>query len=524
MHTYYEYMPSNGADLFTVVCLPKKEGQYPTILQRSPYVDAEELLTESEICAQRAQQVAEFVEAGYAVVHQHCRGRGKSSGDCVPYIYEREDGLRLQAFVREQPFYNGELYLQGSSYTSSVHFVTAPFADDIKGAILAVQDCERYNCNYRNGFYKIGLHGDWYVHMYKRKSIREKNYTKDSYKMLPLSDFSKEVFGERAADFDEILRHPRRDDAFWSTRFGGGEAHDAIRHAGIPILLVTGFYDIYTGGVFDMWQGLDEQTRAMCALAVHPFDHSGKGEGQPILFERGALSDAFERYKIRWLDSIRGKCEPPFEQGKVTYYKLFDEKWCCDGFYDANGMCRLGLGEGSVTYRYNPRDPASFRGGLSANFCGNAWQDAPHMRKDVISIFTPPFEQDTFVKGKITARLKVASDCEDTCFYVRLSLCKSEGDYGLRDDINQISNFVADYAPNDKIEMRFTFDEHAFVIRKGERLRIDVSSSAYPLYVPHTNKKGLFSEQIETAVAQNTVFLDESYIELPILDDKADLL
>ena len=59
-----------------------------------------------------------------------------------------------------------------------------------------------------------------------------------------LSDFSKTVFGESAEDFDEILKHPDRNDAFWNTRFGGGEAHDAIKHANIPILLVTGFYNV----------------------------------------------------------------------------------------------------------------------------------------------------------------------------------------------------------------------------------------------------------------------------------------
>ena len=96
------------------------------------------------------------------------------------------------------------------------------------------------------------------------------------------------------------------------------------------------------------------------------------------------------------------------------------------------------------------------------------------------------------------------TDAEDTCFYMRLSLCKAEGDYGLRDDINQISNFVEDYKLGDTVEMDFSFDEHAFVIKKGEKIRVDISSSAFPHYVPHTNKKGLFSEQREAVVAQNT--------------------
>ena len=54
------------------------------------------------------------------------------------------------------------------------------------------------------------------------------------------------------------------------------------------------------------------------------------------------------------------------------------------------------------------------------------------------------------------------------------------------------------------------------VARVAEKLRIDISSSAFPLYVPHTNQKGLFSTQTTAKIAENTVILDESYIELPI--------
>ena len=143
MHTYYKYLLNNTAELFTVICLPDNKGTFPTVIYRSPYVDSDEFISESEICDKKAKEFSRWLECGYAVIFQHCRGRGKSSGDCVPYIYEREDGLFLQDWIRQQTFYNGEIYLCGASYTSSVHFVTAPFSEDIKGAILEVQDCER---------------------------------------------------------------------------------------------------------------------------------------------------------------------------------------------------------------------------------------------------------------------------------------------------------------------------------------------------------------------------------------------
>ena len=195
---------------------------------------------------------------------------------------------------------------------------------------------------------------------------------------------------------------------------------------------------------------------------------------------------------------------------------MFDQAWCCDDFYTANRYKKFVLGEGTVTYQYNPDDPATFKGGLSANFGGNVWQDPPNLRSDIITLYTPEFTEDTYVKGKIRAKLTVKTNCEDTCFYVRISLCKPEGDYGLRDDINQISNLSDEYIPNTEVEMDFSFDEHAFVIKRGEKLRIDISSSAFPLYVRHTNNKGLFTQQTTTRIADNSVDLEHSYIELPI--------
>ncbi len=99
---------------------------------------------------------------------------------------------------------------------------------------------------------------------------------------------------------------------------------------------------------------------------------------------------------------------------------------------------------------------------------------------------------------------------------MRVSLVKPEGYYGLRDDIQQISNFRPDYVPGEEAELEFSFDEHAFAVKRGERLRIDVSSSAFPLYVRHTNQRGLFSEQKTAKIAHNTVILGASTLTVPV--------
>jgi len=518
---YCEAVVSKGTRLFTAVLLPRDEGQFPCVVIRTPYVDALEPLSEAEICAAYLKEHVRWLERGYAIVLQHCRGRGKSEGDCIPYINEREDTRALYAWIRQQPFYNGELFLKGGSYLTSVHYCAAPFEEDIKGAIFGIQDTERYNICYRNGFLKKGLHGNWYVGMYKAKSKMKKHYTKGSFETLPLSAFTETVFGESVADFDEMLRSPRPTDPFWQTHNGGADARGATDHVNFPVLFTTGFYDLYTGGIFDMWHAMSAESRARCALLVSPYDHGDSfNEATGYAFPKGRRKEGFGAdHEIDWLDAIRKGSKPPVPPGKVTYYNLFANCWQTDDFAQPDAALSLPLGKASVSYTYNPFDPPRFKGGLSCNFGGSAFQDPPNARHDIISVYTAPFERDTQVKGKMSATLRVCSDCEDTCFYVRVSIAKERGDFGLRDDITSLCYQLGDYAPGTAVDLRFSFDEHAFLIKKGERLRVDIASANAEHYVRHTNKKGLYSEQATAKIAHNTVYLQHSLLTVPI-DEK----
>ena len=51
--SYCKYLSFNGIELFTVVCLPHKDGQFPTVIYRTPYVDNEELVPEAELCKEK---------------------------------------------------------------------------------------------------------------------------------------------------------------------------------------------------------------------------------------------------------------------------------------------------------------------------------------------------------------------------------------------------------------------------------------------------------------------------------------
>ena len=521
--SYWSYVPSGDAQLFTVVLLPAGDGKYPCIVTRTPYIDAHEKMTEDEICALSATQYATFTARGYAVVLQDCRGRGKSSGDCIPYINERADSRALYAWIRTQGFYNGEIFLKGASYSSSVHYCAAPFDPDIKGAVFGVQDTERYNICYRNGCMKKALHGGWYVGMYKAKSHLKKFYSPATFETLPLSLFTETVFGEPAEDFDEMLRSPRPTDPFWQTHAGGADARNATKDLPFPALFTTGFYDIYTGGVLAMWQAMSPKTRSRCALLISPYDHGDTyHEESGILFPLGRRTEKFGTdYELAWFDHIR-KGEPArFEKGRITYYNLFENEWHTTEALTATDTLSIPLGDESVSYTYNPFDPPRFRGGLSAAFGGGCFQDKAEQRNDIITVYTLPFTEDICIRGNMSATLRVSSDCEDTCFYIRVSIEKEPGrDFGIRDDITTLCYQLGDYTPGEDVTLHFAFDGHAFCIKNGERLRVDIASASADHYVRHTNQKGLYSEQVTARIAHNTVHLKESCLVLPILREE----
>ena len=243
-----------------------------------------------------------------------------------------------------------------------------------------------------------------------------------------------------------------------------------------------------------------------------------------MVFPEGKRCEKFgEWYEIDWLDYIRQKnAKPPFEMGKITYYKLFENDWKTDEFYTSDDTLEIKLGTDEVSYVYNPYDAPRFKGGLSRTFGGTVFQDVPNSRHDIISVYTEPFEEDVFVKGKMSAKLSVKSDCEDTCFYIRVSIEKERGDYGLRDDITSLCYQLGDYNPGSAVCLNFDFDEHAFLIKKGERLRVDISSADNEHYVRHTNQKGLYSEQTTAKIAHNTVYLQNSFLSLPV--DKSTII
>ena len=97
----------DGVLLSTDIYLPNAPGPFPTLLLRTIY--------DNQWDRYLAWAVP-FIERGYAVAMQDCRGRHDSDGAWEPYIHETEDGYDTHEWLGAQPWCDGTIGMFGVSY------------------------------------------------------------------------------------------------------------------------------------------------------------------------------------------------------------------------------------------------------------------------------------------------------------------------------------------------------------------------------------------------------------------------
>ena len=517
-----DFVPApDGVKLYTYSMAPAGTGKHPIVVSRSPYIGRRR--TDH---AAFAKSEAAFLSRGYARVYQHCRGSGASDGVRTPFDDQQADGLALLDYVRKLPWYNGEIFLVGSSYNATAHYtILDANPPDVKGAALYVQDVKRYNIIYRNGFFKIGLYGGWYLSEYHKN---DRSLTRDkavTFFQFPLKDFPKRYWGKSVPPIENVLSHPREDDPFWNSNAPGSgiDCRNALLKTKIPVLLKGSFYDIYTDGVCAMWRELPPERRANCSFIIDACGHNGRHspalKNTRAIFPGGARREAGVEAED-WFDYVRtGKPPANAPLGKTRFYALWQNTWITtDELTDGPRRVVIPLGSGERDYTYDPLRPLPvFPGSGGICFGGMQLQPEPGFRDDVVSFILPDVTEELDVRGRMEAELSVSSDREDTCFYIRTSVDKGDGRWlVLRDDITSLA-LKSPYTPGTRRTLRFRFADHAFRLSPGDRLRVDVSS-ANSQFAPHPNVAGDAFAVTTPQTARNRIFAGSSRLILHVLE------
>ena len=65
--------------------------------------------------------------------------------------------------------------------------------------------------------------------------------------------------------------------------------------------------------------------------------------------------------------------------------------------------------------------------------------------------------------------------------------------------------------PGEIVELNFEALPILWQVKKGHRIRIDVTSSNFPEYSIHSNYAGIWSKQTRTRAAHQTLYVDPQY-------------
>ena len=535
----------DGVQLNTDIYLPEGSGPWPTILIRNPY---NMMNTFKPINTM-------FARYGYAVVHQDVRGRFGSDGDWLPLLNERNDGLDTLDWLVKQPWQNGHISLFGGSYLSAVIWAVADrMPPEVKTIVPMIIGTDLREILYEKGMFRHEVFTFWAALMPDNSMdvLNAVDYQK-AIRHFPPGGVDRRYLGGDLPWFREWQQSVSEPSRLWQLP----EAQlltQVAEMVDVPVLMVSGWYDLFSKAQIADFDRLDK--RHDHRILIGPWTHllGLVGDGEMPFPEAGSIVDHMDLV-LNWLDHhLRGasllpwgpvkyyaigesawhesESWPPPTQAMTLFFRRAGQAWSCTGGLLTHAP---GQAETSARYIYDPRNPVPSRGGEAGlAFVMAGWGGVPPSvrnqsgmceRSDVQTFLTPPLKQSLNIAGPVKVHLTVSSTAADTAFTAKLMEVDTRGRaYNIRSSITSLayrndSPVPLSYDPGQKVNVTIDLWPIHWQVPAGHRLRIDLSSSDFPMYAAHANRAGPWANQASPVPAEQTIYFgggNDSRIEIPI--------
>ncbi|WP_324788514.1 CocE/NonD family hydrolase [Streptomyces sp. H51] len=471
----------DGSPLITDHYFPRAEGDFPTLLVRSPYGRG---LPWSPMYGLL------FAEQGFHVVLQSCRGTGGSGGAFDLWRNEAADGRATVSWLREQPWFNGTLGTVGPSYLGYVQWALAPDPPpELKAMVMQVGLHDPWALFHADGALRlenalaVGV-SMTYQHQglapFVKATLRLRRRLHDVTTAQPLRGAYTSALGGEVGWLDEVMTHPDAEDSYWR---GASTAASAER-LGVPTALITGWHDALADQTFEQYHRM-RQAGCETALLVGPWTHtSALRQGWPEVF---AESLAWLRAHLCAEPSgLRPTAVRVYVGGENVWRDLDDwpsEPAATSSWYPAAGghlTRQPGTDSAPLTsFRYDPADPTpSFGGPLLSRTSGPRDNRALEARDDVLTFTGPPLTEPLDILGPVSARLNISTDTGHTDVFTRLCDVDAQGrSINVCDGLGRIR--TTGHAPA-QITVPMSAGAHRFAV--GHRIRWQISAGAHPRY------------------------------------------
>ncbi|HLJ82304.1 MAG TPA: CocE/NonD family hydrolase, partial [Ktedonobacterales bacterium] len=175
-------------------------------------------------------------------------------------------------------------------------------------------------------------------------------------------------------------------------------------------------------------------------------------------------------------------------------------------------------------YRYDPADPTPAVGGNSLGDrkrMGAKDNRELEARADVLVYTSAPLEQDMEVIGPVTADLYVSSSLEHTDFFARLCVVERSGkSVNLCDGILRLASGELAADAEDVRHITIGLWPTAYHFRRGERIRVQVSSGAHPRFARNSGSGEPIATATKLLIADQAVYHDPAHpsaVMLPVV-------
>ena len=552
----------DGVNLSADIWLPASsqgDGPWPALLLRTIYDNQE---------PRYIRWTRKFIERGYSVVVQDCRGRGDSGGEWDPYVCELNDGYDTHEWVGQQSWCDGNVGTFGLSYPGFTQTLPASLRSKYLKAVAPIaSQQDNYGHHRVNGVihHSVSL---TFLNMlgHSMQSESLKHYDQQEFfKTLPI-DTAMEVVTRTHPYYKGVIDHEQYDD-WWDSY----SLRNKYSEMAVPSLFITGWFDSLSHENFKLFNGWTTQARTEDArkktkLIVGPWSHQvspwgrepmgENGEYQDRTFGRQGLWDIVDMH-THWYDQrLKGidtgiDDEPPIKlfvmgQNEWRYeneWPLARTEWTKYYLHGTGDSAGTGgwlstdlaaIDETADRFTYDPTDPVPSWGAQyqSLDLCGPRDRTAIEQRADVLTFTSAVLTQAVEVTGPVTATIWASSDALDTDFtaaLVDVEPAAEDGEEGrpiilcegiVRARFRNGTDNPEMMAPGEIYEFDIDMWDTSNLFEEGHRIRVEISSSNFPRYNRNLNSGNPIATDTEITVANQQVYHDSlhpSHITLPVI-------
>jgi hypothetical protein len=545
----------DGVKLAANVYLPHGPGQFPVILNRTPYVK------DSARKEKLRRLSVSFAKSGYAVVHMDVRGRGNSEGVFAPIIQETEDGFDSLEWAGTSPWSNGKVGTFGPSYEGWDQLLPMRLRSRYHKAAFVMcaptlhpfRDCAGYAFGA-----PMPIIAMWRLFI-TGKTLKEEINDEDfnwefALNVRPLKDTLRKL-GVVDPPEDPIVSHETYD-GYWKSFW----QDDMVNLWNVPSYFITGWFDDSIRGGLEYFPHLtkehpDIEFRKQHKLLIGPWYHALSAPFEPsskigeIDYGRSSVID-LGREALRWFDYwLKGKQNKVMDEPPVKLFLMGENRWmhsktfplseAIDRVYylSAKGPSNTLNGSGKLASRnvggseyssfvYDPKNPAPAPF-WKKNFQNGTNEDLRSIQKrsDVLVFTSDALESPLNIVGMLRVQLFVSTSAVDTDFVARLSdVHPNEYAERLNHGILRLRyrdgfEKTRPVTPGEVMEITIDMAATGQQFEAGHQVRLDVTSSAFPIFAPNYNTGGSIWEETEPIKATQKVFHSDRYPSRLILQE-----